>query len=261
MHPPSAGRRCGARSRSNRQHPHRGVRSRTRRGDAARAASRGRRAPGARHACGRRAAASLAITDTWRWGMEAGERGKGAPEFSDGKWYWASAPAAPVSLRLSESVGAVGTRQEVAVYVEGTPPPYVLLSRPSGPVGHAAPGVGASGHAARLLRPGRRRRLHACRTRLCRPRGLPRDSRRRGGCGWARLALIASSSGGALLPPDELAREVDLSTRAIMRRGGQSRASTDCVDRSGGCGVGDPAIDGARLKSGPHTEAQRHREN
>jgi hypothetical protein len=26
--------------------------------------------------------------------------------------------------------------------------------------------------------------------------------------GWARLALIASASGGALLPPDELAREV-----------------------------------------------------
>ncbi|CAA9344797.1 MAG: hypothetical protein AVDCRST_MAG68-3290, partial [uncultured Gemmatimonadetes bacterium] len=156
---------------------------------------------------GRGRAASLAITDSWRWRMEGG-RVEEHREFWRGLVDWlASAPRAPVSLRPAESVGTVGTRQEVAVFAEGSPPPYVLLGRPSGPADTlrltaARPGtllasfVPAEEGVYTLAVPN-----FAARAGFRATRGVV-------DAGWARLALIASSSGGGLLPPDELAREV-----------------------------------------------------
>jgi hypothetical protein len=157
---------------------------------------------------GRGRAASLAITDTWRWRMEGG-RVEEHREFWRGLVDWlASAPRGSVSLRLAESVGAVGTRQEVAVFTEGPPPPYLLMARPSGPadtlrLATARPGtllasfVPASEGVYTVTIPG-----SAARAGFRATRDGAVDA------GWARLALLASSSGGALLPPDELAREV-----------------------------------------------------
>ena len=157
---------------------------------------------------GRGRAASLAITDTWRWRMEGG-RVEEHREFWRGLVDWlASAPRGPVSLRSAQSVGAVGTWQEVAVFAEGSPPPYVLLARPSGPADtlrlvSTRPGtllasfVPATEGVYTLTAPG-----SAARAGFRATRGGATDA------GWARLALIASASGGALLPPDELAREV-----------------------------------------------------
>ncbi len=157
---------------------------------------------------GRGRAASLAITDTWRWRMEGG-RVEEHREFWRGVVDWlASAPRGPVSLQVAESVGPVGARQEVTVFAEGSPPPHVLLARPSGPP-----------DTLRLVatRPGTLLASFVPATEGVYTLSVPDSPARagfhaaRGGAadaGWARLALIASSSGGALLPPGELAREV-----------------------------------------------------
>jgi len=165
---------------------------------------------------GRGRAASLAITDTWRWRMEGGRIGEHR-EFWRGLVDWlASAPRDPVIIRPAESVGATGVRQEVAVFAsEGASLPTVLLiSRPGAPADTlrlatdpARPGVlraafvPAADGVYTLTVPGTNARAGFRATR-----GTQAEA------GWARLSLIAHASGGEALPRADLARAVEART-------------------------------------------------
>ncbi|HEY0151566.1 MAG TPA: hypothetical protein VGB92_06190 [Longimicrobium sp.] len=165
---------------------------------------------------GRGRAASLAVTDTWRWRMEGGRMDEHR-EFWRGLVDWlASAPRDPITIRPAESVGAIGVRQEVAVFAsEGaTLPNTLLINRPGAPPDTlrlaedaARPGVlrtsfvPAADGVYTLTAPGT-----SARTGFRAHRSADADA------GWARLSLIAHASGGEALPRAELARAVDART-------------------------------------------------
>ena len=157
---------------------------------------------------GRGRAASLALTDSWRWRMEGGRIDEHR-EFWRGLVDWlASAPRDPLTIRPAESVGAVGVRQEVAVFpADGAaPPPSILLARPGAapdtlplatdparPSVLRASFVPADDGVHALTIPNSAARAGF--------RALRRDS---ADAGWARLAAITHSSGGAVVPRSEL---------------------------------------------------------
>lgn len=156
---------------------------------------------------GRGRAASLALTDSWRWRMEGGRIDEHR-EFWRGLVDWlASAPRDPLTIRPAESVGAIGVRQEIAVYAaDGAAPPSILLARPG-----AAPDtlpLAADPARAGVLRASFVPAADGVHT-LTIPnstgragfRALRRDS---ADGGWARLAAIAHSSGGGVAPRNEL---------------------------------------------------------
>ena len=161
---------------------------------------------------GRGRAASLALTDTWRWRMEAG-RVDEHREFWHGLVDWlASAPREPVTIRVAESAGAIGVRQQVSVFVAdgAIQPGALLLSRPGAPVDTlrltANPARGGV-FTTSFVPP-----AEGVYT-LSVPNSAARAGFRalRGGgadAGWARLAEIAYASGGQLLPSAELGRVV-----------------------------------------------------
>ncbi len=160
---------------------------------------------------GRGRAASLALTDTWRWRMEGGRMDEHR-EFWRGLVDWlASAPREPLTIRPAESVGAPGVRQEVAVFAsEGAMPSVLLITRP-----------GARADTLRLVPgPVRPRVLHASFVPAVDgvyTLAIPGISTRAGfralrnagvDAAWARLSLIAHASGGEVLPRAGLARAV-----------------------------------------------------
>jgi hypothetical protein len=165
---------------------------------------------------GRGRAASLALTETWRWRMEAG-RVREHREFWRAMVDWlASAPRDPVTLAVPEPVGPAGARRDVVVYAVGD--------------------AGSSLPPLLVTRPGRRTDTLALTADRSRPgvlRGafLPADTglytfafagrppsgayRATADAGpaedaWQRLSMLASASGGRMLPADSL--------RPLMRR-------------------------------------------
>ncbi|HEX8673176.1 MAG TPA: hypothetical protein VF710_14875 [Longimicrobium sp.] len=165
---------------------------------------------------GRGRAASLAITDTWRWRMEGGRMDEHR-EFWRGLVDWlASAPRDPITIRPAESVDVTGVRQEVAVFAsEGaTLPSALLITVPGAPADTlrlvadpARPGVLRTSFVPvadgvyTLTVPGTNARA-GFRAR----RNADADA------GWARLSLIAYASGGEALPRNEFARAVSART-------------------------------------------------
>jgi hypothetical protein len=165
---------------------------------------------------GRGRAASLGLTETWRWRMEAG-RVREHREFWRALVDWlASAPRTPLTVHVPEAVGPAGARREVVVYAAGeaaASPPPLLVTRPN----RRADTVSLVADPAR---PG-----------VLRGAFLPADSglytfafagaapsaayRATAAAGpaddaWARLSMLASRSGGRMLPADSL--------RPVIRR-------------------------------------------
>jgi hypothetical protein len=158
---------------------------------------------------GRGRAASLGLTETWRWRMEAG-RVREHREFWRALVDWlASAPRDPLTVTLPEPVGAAGARREVVVYATdgATPPPPLVVTRPnrradtvSLVADPARPGVlrGAFLPAdTGLYTFAFAGRAPAAAYRATAAEGAAEDA-------WARLAMLASTSGGRMLPPDSL---------------------------------------------------------
>ena len=159
---------------------------------------------------GRGRAASLGLTETWRWRMEAG-RVREHREFWRALVDWlASAPRDPVTLTVPEPVGPAGARREVVVYAAGD--------------------AGARLLPLLVTRPGRRVDTLALapdpsRTGVLRGAFLPADTglytfafagrapsaayRATADAGpaedaWQRLAMLAGASGGGMVAPDSL---------------------------------------------------------
>jgi hypothetical protein len=154
---------------------------------------------------GRGRVASLALTDTWRWRMEAARVAEHREFWRSLVDWLASAPRDPLAIRPATASGAVGTRQEVAVF--GGDVAAVVLTRPSGSIDTlplapdpSRPGVlsasfvPAGDGVHTLAVPG-----SAVRAGFRADRAGPADEP------WARLAALAHASGGALVAQDELA--------------------------------------------------------
>jgi hypothetical protein len=157
---------------------------------------------------GRGRAASLALTETWRWRMEAGR-------ISEHREFWralvdwlASAPRDPLTISVPEPVGPAGVQREVVVYAmaDDTPPPLIVI-RP----GRRADTLALSADPARpgVLRTafvpadtGLYTLAFAGRT----PTAALRATASTGAAddGWARLAVLVGASGGRMLHADSL---------------------------------------------------------
>ncbi|HEX6909383.1 MAG TPA: hypothetical protein VF142_03260, partial [Longimicrobium sp.] len=159
---------------------------------------------------GRGRAASLGLTETWRWRMEAG-RVREHREFWRALVDWlASAPRDPVTLSVPEPVGPAGARRDVVVYAmgdAGSRLPPLLVTRPGrrtdtlslapdpsrpgvlrGAFLPADTGLYTFAFAGRAPSGGYRATADA---------GPAED-------GWQRLAMLASASGGRMVPADSL---------------------------------------------------------
>jgi hypothetical protein len=158
---------------------------------------------------GRGRAASLGLTETWRWRMEAG-RVREHREFWRALVDWlASAPRDPLLVRVPEPVGPAGARREVVVYAagEGAAAPPLLVTRPNRRADTvplvadpARPGVlrGAFLPAdTGLYTFAFAGRAPSAAYRATAEAGPAADA-------WARLSMIASASGGRMLPADSL---------------------------------------------------------
>jgi hypothetical protein len=173
---------------------------------------------------GRGRAASLGLTETWRWRMEAG-RVREHREFWRALVDWlASAPRDPLTVRLPEPVGPAGARREVVVYAAGgaaaTAPPLVV-TRPNRRADTvsliadpARPGVlrGAFLPADSGLYTFAFAGAAPSAAYLATAAAGPADD------AWARLSMLASQSGGRMLPADSL--------RPLIRRLTPEGAST-----------------------------------
>ncbi|HEY0021679.1 MAG TPA: hypothetical protein VGB24_02185 [Longimicrobium sp.] len=157
---------------------------------------------------GRGRAASLALTETWRWRMEAGRIAEHR-EFWRALVDWlASAPRDPLTISVPEPVGPAGVQRQVIVYAmaEAAPPP-LIVTRP----GRLADTLALSSDPAR---PGVLRtafvpadtglytlafagRTPSAALRATASTGAAADA-------WARLAVLAGASGGRMLPADSL---------------------------------------------------------
>ena len=165
---------------------------------------------------GRGRAAALGLAETWRWRMEAG-RVREHREFWRALVDWlASAPREPLVVRVPEPVGPAGARREVVVYATSgaaASVPPLLLTRP----GRATDTVAL---AADPVRPGVLRGsflpadtgLYTFAFAGGGPAAAYRATADAGPAadGWARLAMLASASGGRMLPADSL--------RPVIRR-------------------------------------------
>jgi hypothetical protein len=170
---------------------------------------------------GRGRAASLGLTETWRWRMEAGRIAEHR-EFWRALVDWlASAPRDPLAISVPEPVAPAGTRREVIVYATGVVPPPLVVTRP----GRRADTLAL---AADPARPGVLRtafvpadtglytlafagRPASAAVRAAASTGAADD-------GWARLAVLVGESGGRMIPVDSL-REVIRGVTAEGARG------------------------------------------
>jgi len=155
---------------------------------------------------GRGRAAALALTDTWRWRMEAGEV-DGHRAFWRGVVDWlASAPRGGATVRVEPAIGEVGARQDVAVYAAGDPPPHLLLARPGGGTDTLPLRADRRGVLRASFVPAREG-VHT----LALPGGaIAAAFRAASGAegAWARLTILAHRSGGTAVPESALARVV-----------------------------------------------------
>ncbi|HEX6038029.1 hypothetical protein [Longimicrobium sp.] len=165
---------------------------------------------------GRGRAASLGLTETWRWRMEAG-RVREHREFWRALVDWlASAPRDPVTLMVPEPVGPAGARRDVVVYTEGdegaTLPP-LLLTRPGRGTDTVAlaPDPSRAGVMRGAFLPADTG-LYTFAFAGGAPSAAYRATAAAGPAedAWQRLSMIAGASGGGMLPADSL--------RPLMRR-------------------------------------------
>jgi hypothetical protein len=160
---------------------------------------------------GRGRAAALALTETWRWRMETGRVAEHR-EFWRALVDWlASAPRDPLTVRVPRLLAPAGTRREVLVYDargdSAAAVPTLVVTRPGGATDtlrlardETRPGVlraevvPAADGVYTLALAGR----------------APSSAFRAGTSGdadadaWARLSLLASRSGGRVVPADSL---------------------------------------------------------
>lgn len=176
---------------------------------------------------GRGRAASLALTETWRWRMQAGRLAEHR-EFWRGLVDWlASAPRDPVTLTIPEPVGPAGARRDVVVYAAGDAGarlPPLVVTRPGrrtdtlaltpdptrggvlrGGFVPADTGLYTFAFAGRAPTAGYRATADA---------GAAEDA-------WQRLAMIAGASGGGMVPADSLRPLVRRLTPAGADTGGR----------------------------------------
>jgi hypothetical protein len=172
---------------------------------------------------GRGRAAGLALSETWRWRMEAGRVAEHR-ELWRGLVDWlSSAPRGPLTIDLPEPSGPPGVRREVRVFdargEAGGPVPPLVATRPGGRADTlalardpAAPGVlrawflpGPQGLYAFAL---------AGRAPSAAFRASPTSS---DADAWARLSLLAARSGGRALPADSLRPTVERLAAGLPR--------------------------------------------
>ena len=166
---------------------------------------------------GRGRAAALALSETWRWRMEAGRVAEHR-EFWRALVDWlAAAPRSPLAIDVPRPFGAPGERAEVRVYdsrgAEAGAVPPLVLARPGGGADTLA--LVRDPASPTLLRAWfvpRREGVHTLAFAGNAPEAAfstaAGDSSTNAD-GWARLATIAATSGGAMLPPDSLRATVD----------------------------------------------------
>ncbi|HVH13621.1 MAG TPA: hypothetical protein VM759_11235 [Longimicrobium sp.] len=159
---------------------------------------------------GRGRAASLALTETWRWRMEAG-RVREHREFWRGLVDWlASAPRDPVTLVVPEPVGPAGARREVLVYAAGEAGaglPPLLVTRPGRRADTLAlaPDPSRAGVLRGAFLPADTG-LYTFAFAGRAPSGAYRATEDAGAAedAWQRLAMLASASGGRMIAADSL---------------------------------------------------------
>ena len=165
---------------------------------------------------GRGRAAALALTETWRWRMEAGRVAEHREFWRSLVDWLASSRPEPLSILLADASGPAGVRREVRVVdsraqANAAVPPLVI-TRPGGAAdtvplarGGSSPGVfhGSFVPAAEGV------------YTLAFAGGPPRAAFRASAAApssadaWARLSLLASRSGGRILSADSLGGAVD----------------------------------------------------
>jgi hypothetical protein len=182
-------------------------------------------------AAGRGREASLGLTETWRWRMEAGRIAEHREFWRSLVDWLASAPREPVVVEVPEALGPPGSPVEVRVFapaLSGELPRELYLARPDGsrealPLASdplrpgalrarfvpAAPGVYALGAGSGAPLAGFRAAADS---------GEAVDP-------WARLALLADRSGGAALPADSFAAALARREAALGRGGGRTLPS------------------------------------
>ena len=163
---------------------------------------------------GRGRAAALAIGETWRWRMEAGRIAEHR-EFwrSLVDWLSSSRPE-PLTIQLAAATGPAGVRRDVRVFdsrEQTAPVPPLIITRPdrtldtlpltrgpSSPDVLSASFIPAADGLYTLAFAGQP------------PRAGFRATRATASAdGWARLALLASRSGGRMLPADSARVAID----------------------------------------------------
>jgi hypothetical protein len=165
---------------------------------------------------GRGRAGSLALTETWRWRMEAG-RVREHREFWRALVDWlASAPRDPVTLTVPEPVGPAGARRDVVVYAmgdAGSSLPPLLVTRPGRRTDtlSLSPDPSRTGVLRGAFLPADTG-LYTFAFAGRAPSGAYRATADAGPAedAWQRLAMLAGASGGRMLPADSL--------RPLMRR-------------------------------------------
>jgi len=165
---------------------------------------------------GRGRAAALALTETWRWRMEAGRVAEHREFWRSLVDWLASSRPEPLSIQIAGATGPVGVRREVRVYDSraqaNAPLPPLLIARPGGAIdtlrlAHDAssPGIVQASFVPAV------EGLHT----LAFAGGTPRAAFRATAAApssadaWARLSLLASRSGGRVLSADSVGSAVE----------------------------------------------------
>ncbi|HSU14567.1 hypothetical protein [Longimicrobium sp.] len=159
---------------------------------------------------GRGRAAALAITETWRWRMEAGRVAEHREFWRSLADWLSSARPEPLSIQLADASGATGVRREVRVFdarEPDAPPPPLVVTRPDRATDTlrltrdaASPGVLRASFVPAA------EGIYTFAFAGQPPRAAFRATRTASASadGWARLAAIATRSGGRMLPPDSV---------------------------------------------------------
>jgi hypothetical protein len=154
---------------------------------------------------GRGRAAGLALVETWRWRMEAG-RMEEHREFWRSLVDWAAAapPPGPVA-HVPTPFGIVGVPREVVVYAAGEERPHAVAVRPDGGADtvelHPVPGRSGVWHGSVVPADTGAFLIQIDGGSVA---GFTAAANPDADGGWARLALLASGSGGGMVAEDSL---------------------------------------------------------
>jgi hypothetical protein len=160
---------------------------------------------------GRGRAAALALTETWRWRMEAGRIAEHREFWRSLVDWLASSRSEALSIDVADATGPIGVRREVRVYDSRGQPngavPPLIITRPGGAVDTlrlardgSSPGVFRASFVPAA------QGLYTLAFAGERPRAGFRASATAvsSADAWARLSLLASRSGGRVLSADSV---------------------------------------------------------